>query len=351
MDFSGAQMATILEVAKKAGVSKATVSRVLSGSGYVSQEKRALVDRAIAETGYRPNLLARNLATKTTQTIGLVVTNTLYSGNYFSELMAQSARIMEENGRQLILADGKHTAEEERAAIQFLLDLRCDGVIIYPRFLSIAEMDEIVSRHRQPILVINRRLRLNDSYCIFSDQHAASAAAVAHLIARGHRDIAFITGSLDSPTGLERLSGYKSALAQQGIALNNALIVEGRWNAQSGMAAVDALLAGGQAFSAIVAGNDEMAIGAIKRLTECRIPVPSAVSVIGFDDIPLAPYTVPSLSSMKMPVTEMIKETINRLLSMLDGGELSKRPAFPASLIERESVAAGPHWLADKARG
>lgn len=343
MDFDGAQMATILEVAKKAGVSKATVSRVLSGSGYVSPEKRALVDKAIAETGYRPNLLARNLATKTTQTIGLVVTNTLYSGNYFSELMSQSARIMEENGRQLILADGKHTAEEEKAAIQFLLDLRCDGVIIYPRFLSIAQMDEIISQHKQPILVINRRLRLNDSYCIFSDQHATSAAAVAHLIQLGHRDIAFITGSLDSPTGLERLSGYKSALAEQGIAVNNALIVEGKWNAQSGMAAVDALLAGGHAFSAIVASNDEMAIGAMKRLAERQIPVPSAVSVIGFDDIPLAPYTIPSLSSMKMPVTEMIKETINRLVSMLDGGELSKRPTFPASLILRDSVAAGPY--------
>lgn len=343
MDFDGAQMATILEVAKKAGVSKATVSRVLSGSGYVSPEKRELVDKAIAETGYRPNLLARNLATKTTQTIGLVVTNTLYSGNYFSELMSQSARIMEENGRQLILADGKHTAEEEKAAIQFLLDLRCDGVIIYPRFLSIAQMDEIISQHKQPILVINRRLRLNDSYCIFSDQHATSAAAVAHLIQLGHRDIAFITGSLDSPTGLERLSGYKSALAEQGIAVNNALIVEGKWNAQSGMAAVDALLAGGHAFSAIVASNDEMAIGAMKRLAECQIPVPSAVSVIGFDDIPLAPYTIPSLSSMKMPVTEMIKETINRLVSMLDGGELSKRPTFPASLILRDSVAAGPY--------
>jgi LacI family asc operon transcriptional repressor len=344
LDFDGAEMATILEVAKRAGVSKATVSRVLSGSGYVGPEKRERVEKAIAETGYRPNLLARNLATKTTQTIGLVVTNTLYSGNYFSELMFQSARIMEKHGRQLILADGKHTAEEEKAAIQFLLDLRCDGVIIYPRFLSIAEMDEIISQHKQPILVINRRLRLNDSYCIFSDQHATSAAAVGHLIEQGHRDIAFITGSLDSPTGLERLSGYKAALAEQGIAVNSALIVEGKWNAQSGMAAVDTLVASGSAFSAIVASNDEMAIGAIKRLAECQIPVPSAVSVIGFDDIPLAPYTIPSLSSMKMPVTDMIKETINRLVSMLDGGELSKRPTFPASLILRDSVAAGPYF-------
>ena len=337
-------MATILEVAKKAGVSKATVSRVLSGNGYVSQEKRAHVLQAIAETGYRPNLLARNLAIKSTQTIGLVVTNTLYSGNIFSELMLHSARMMEEQGRQLILADGKHTAEDERAAIQFLLDLRCDGIIIYPRFLSIAEMDEIISLHKQPILVINRRLRRNDSYCIFSDQKLTSAAAVKHLIKLGHRDIAFITGSLDSPTGMERLSGYKSALAEQNIEINNAHIVEGKWTAQSGVDAVDILLKRGQTFSALVASNDEMAVGVLKRLAECHISVPSAVSVIGFDDIPLAPYTIPSLSSMKMPVTEMIKETINRLLSMLDGGEFEQQKVFTASLIARDSITTGPYF-------
>ena len=337
-------MATILEVAKKAGVSKATVSRVLSGNGYVSQEKREHVLQAIAETGYRPNLLARNLAIKSTQTIGLVVTNTLYSGNIFSELMLHSARMMEEQGRQLILADGKHTAEDERAAIQFLLDLRCDGIIIYPRFLSIAEMDEIISLHKQPILVINRRLRRNDSYCIFSDQKLTSAAAVKHLIKLGHRDIAFITGSLDSPTGMERLSGYKSALAEQNIKINNAHIVEGKWTAQSGVDAVDILLKRGQTFSALVASNDEMAVGALKRLAECHISVPSAVSVIGFDDIPLAPYTIPSLSSMKMPVTEMIKETINRLLSMLDGGEFEQQKVFTASLIARDSITTGPYF-------
>ncbi|MGE6459800.1 LacI family DNA-binding transcriptional regulator, partial [Klebsiella quasipneumoniae] len=98
-------MATMLEVAKRAGVSKATVSRVLSGNGYVSQETKDRVFKAVAESGYRPNLLARNLATKTTQTLGLVVTNTLYHGVYFSELLYQVARMTEDKGRQLILAD------------------------------------------------------------------------------------------------------------------------------------------------------------------------------------------------------------------------------------------------------
>lgn len=335
-------MATIQEVANRAGVSKATVSRVLSGNGYVGQEKRQRVLDAIAETGYRPNLLARNLATKSSQTIGLVITNTLYSGSYFTELMAHSARILEQQGRQLILADGKHTAEQEQAAIQFLLDLRCDGIIIYPRFLSIDALDAIISRHKQPILVINRRLRVNQSYCIYSDQHAGSVTAVSHLLNQGHHDIAFITGSLDSPTGVERLSGYRAALAAQGIDADPARIVSGRWTAQSGVEAVDTLLARGVSFSALVASNDEMAIGAIKRLTACRIAVPDQVSVIGFDDIPLAPYITPSLSSMKLPVTEMINETIHRLLTMLDGGDWSAHPPFTASLMLRDSVTQGP---------
>ncbi len=127
-------MTTMLEVAKRAGVSKATVSRVLSGNGYVSQETKDRVFQAVEESSYRPNLLARNLSAKSTQTLGLVVTNTLYHGIYFSELLFHAARMAEEKGRQLLLADGKHSAEEERQAIQYLLDLRCDAIMIYPRF-------------------------------------------------------------------------------------------------------------------------------------------------------------------------------------------------------------------------
>ncbi|WP_270668163.1 MULTISPECIES: LacI family DNA-binding transcriptional regulator, partial [unclassified Aeromonas] len=145
-------MTTMLEVARRAGVSKATVSRVLSGNGYTSQETRDRVQQAIEECGYRPNLVARQLATRHTRTLGLVVTNTLYHGVYFGELLSQVARMTEDRGRQLILADGKHSADEERQAIQYLLDSRCDGVIIYPRFLGVEEMDEIIEQHEQPIL-------------------------------------------------------------------------------------------------------------------------------------------------------------------------------------------------------
>lgn len=335
-------MATMLEVAKRAGVSKATVSRVLSGNGYVSQETKDRVFQAVAESGYRPNLLARNLATKKSQTLGLVVTNTLYHGVYFSELLFQVARMTEDKGRQLILADGKHSADEEREAIQYLLDLRCDAIIIYPRFLSVDEMDAIVEQHERPIMVLNRRLRRNASHCVWSDQKASALAAVRQLIARGHREIAFITGSLDSPTGIERLAGYKEALAQNDIALNDALIVKGKWTPETGAAGVETLRQRGVSYSALVASNDDMAIGAMKQLHLHGVKVPEQVSVIGFDDIVLAPYMIPALSSVKIPVTEMIKESINRLIFMLDGGDLKFQQTFPGELIERDSLTAGP---------
>ena len=336
-------MTTMLEVAKRAGVSKATVSRVLSGNGYVSQETKDRVFQAIEESGYRPNLLARNLATRRTQTLGLVVTNTLYHGVYFSELLFHAARMTEEKGRQLILADGKHSADEEREAIQYLLDMRCDAIIIYPRFLSVEEMDDIIQKHEQPIMVLNRRLRKNSSHCVWSDHKASCQAAVSQLIDMGHRDIAFITGSLDSPTGIERLSGYKDALAQHHIPLNDALIVEGKWNPESGALGGSTLLSRGETFTALVASNDDMAIGAVKQLHDSGVATPGQVSVIGFDDVSIAPYIIPSLSSVRIPVTEMIKETISRLIFMLDGGDFTLQQTFSGELILRDSVIAGPH--------
>ncbi len=337
-------MTTMQEVAKRAGVSKATVSRVLSGKGYVGSAARERVLQAIEESGYRPNLLARQLATQQSQTIGMVITNTLYNGSYFSEMLSHAAQMAENCGRQLLLADGKHSAAQEREAIAFLLDLRCDAIVIYPRFLTPDELDEIVMSHRQPIMVLNRRLRHNVSHCVYTDHHAASASAVSQLIALGHRDIAFITGASGSPTAVERLSGYKEALGQHGIAVDPARIVEGRWTPDSGAQAVALLLARKVAFSALVASNDNMATGAIKQLHDAGIRLPRQVSVIGFDDIPTAPFTVPSLSSVKAPVTEMIKETINKLIFMLDGGDFSARSAFCGQLIVRESVTTGPFY-------
>ncbi|MCG8708475.1 LacI family DNA-binding transcriptional regulator [Brenneria sp. 4F2] len=335
-------MITMLDVAKKAGVSKATVSRVLAGNSYISKTTKERVFKAVEELGYRPNLLARNLATSKSQSIGLVVTNTLYNGPYFSELLFQTATMTEKYGRQLIMADGKHGAEEERQAIQFLLDLRCDAIIIYPRFLSIAELEAIIDRYEQPIMVVNRTLTRHEENSVCANHQQHCFAAVNYLIEQGHRDIAFIHGSAASPTGESRFAGYQQALATRGIAFDPALAAPGDWTSESGYAAVETLRRRGAAFSALVASNDDMAIGAAKALREQGIAIPQQVSLMGFDDLPMASWFNPALTTVHVPVAEMINSTLERLLDKLAGETVAPLPEFKGQLIIRESVGKGP---------
>ncbi|WP_323637103.1 LacI family DNA-binding transcriptional regulator [Pectobacterium polaris] len=335
-------MVTMLDVAKKAGVSKATVSRVLTGNNYVSKTTRDRVFQAIEEIGYRPNLLARQLATSKSQIIGLVVTNTLYSGPYFSELLFQTATMTEKYGRQLIMADGKHSAEEERQAIQFLLDLRCDAVIIYPRFLSTNELEEIIEQHDQPIMVVNRTLHQHGDNGICADHQQHCHDAVNYLIAQGHRDIAFVCGAANSPTGTSRLAGYRQALEENGVPYNGGLVAPGDWTHDSGYTAAKILLQRSATFSALVASNDDMAIGAAKALREHGLTIPQDVSLLGFDDLPMASWFYPPLTTVHVPVAEMISYTLEKLLCRLEGETVAPAPAFKGELIIRDSVSKGP---------
>ncbi|MCU5774093.1 LacI family DNA-binding transcriptional regulator [Erwiniaceae bacterium BAC15a-03b] len=331
-------MTTMLDVANKAGVSKATVSRVLAGNSYVSKTTKDRVFKAIEETGYRPNLLARNLATRKSQSIGLVVTNTLYHGPYFSELLFQTATLTENHGRQLILADGKHSAEEERQAIQFLLDLRCDAIIIYPRFLTPAEMDEIIEQHQQPIMVVNRKLERHPDNCVWAEHQQDSVSAINYLIAQGHREIAFICGSQGSPTSESRYAGYQQALQENHIAWEAARVVQGDWTPDSGRVAAETLLARGVSFSALVASNDDMATGAARAFYQAGIAVPQQISLLSFDDIPMASFYIPTLTTVHVPVAEMIKDTLDRLVNLLEGQPNPPLTPLRGQLIIRESV-------------
>ncbi|CCP05811.1 LacI family DNA-binding transcriptional regulator [Erwinia amylovora] len=335
-------MITMLDVAKKAGVSKATVSRVLAGNNYVSKTTQERVFKAIKETGYRPNLLARNLATSKSQNIGLVVTNTLYNGPYFSELLFQAATMTEQHGRQLLLADGKHDARQERQAIEFLLDLRCDAIIIYPRFLNTAELDDIIARTSKPIIVVNRQLEKHPAHCVIAAHEKNSFEAVNHLVAQGHRDIAFIRGAFGSPTGLSRFNGYLQALRAHHIVPDEQRVTKGEWTLQSGYAAAQELLARGAQFTALVASNDDMAIGAARALHRAGKRIPQDVSLLSFDDIPMASFFEPPLTTVHVPVGEMIQHTLEKLVLMLDGQSSEPLSAIEGRLMIRDSVAPGP---------
>ncbi|MCH9297037.1 LacI family DNA-binding transcriptional regulator [Pantoea allii] len=335
-------MITMLDVARKAGVSKATVSRVLAGNRYVSKSTQQKVFQAIAETGYRPNLLARSLATQKSQNIGLIVTHSLFNGPYFSELLFQAATLTNNYGRQLILADGKTCADDERAAIEFLLDLRCDAIIIYPRFLDTEALDAIIEQHDIPIMVVNRQLKRHPAHCVWATHQQNTFDATRYLIERGHREIAFIRGLAGSPTADARLAGYQQALVEHGIS-DKSCIVQGAWTPASGMAAAKQLLDSGVTFSALMASNDDMAIGAALALNAAGKRLPEDVSLLGFDDIRMAEFFLPPLTTVHVPVAEMIQHTLAQLVAMLEGEAVTALPPFSGHLIARASVTDGPY--------
>lgn len=335
-------MITMQDVAIKAGVSKSTVSRVLAGNSYVKETTRQRVFQAIEESGYRPNLLARSLATKNSQSIGLIVTNTLYNGPYFSELLYQTAKMTENYGRQLILVDGKHSVNSELAAIQFLLDRRCDAIIIYPSFLGEKDLMGLIARHDIPFLVINRDLPHAREHCVFAAHQLDAREAVAYLIGQGHRDIAFIAGAEGSPTATARATGYRQALAGAGITSNPLLLASGQWSLMSGYNACMTLLERAVPFSALVSANDDMAIGAARALRERGKAVPGEVSLLSFDDIPVASYFDPPLTTVHVPVAQMIKSALEQVVNVLDGKTVLPLTPFRGQLMVRGSVIPGP---------
>lgn len=335
-------MITMLDVARKAGVSKATVSRVLAGNRYVSKTTQQKVFKAIEETGYRPNLLARSLATQKSQNIGLIVTHSLFNGPYFSELLYQTATLTNNYGRQLILADGKTCADDERAAIEFLLDLRCDAIIIYPRFLDTAALEAIIDQHDIPIMVVNRQLQQHPEHCVWASHQQNTFDAVSYLIERGHHEIAFISGLPGSPTAAARLAGYRQALTAHALPFADERVLPGAWTPESGQLATRQLLDSGVPFSALMASNDDMAIGAALALSAAGRRLPQDVSLMGFDDIRMAEFFLPPLTTVHVPVAEMIQHTLAQLVAMLEGEDVNPLPPFSGRLIERASVADGP---------
>ena len=328
-------MVTILDVARMAKVSKATVSRALSGKVFVREEVKARILQAVADTGYRPNRLARNLSNNKTHSVGLVITNGLYNGPFFSGMVYQAATLSEKQNRQLVLADGKHSAQDERNAIGLLLELRCEAILLYPTYLSVSELDEIIDENQTPIVVINRELIRNRNRCVFTDHQRSSEEMMAHLMAQGHTRIAFVAGSRGSPTGEHRLQGYRNALLNAGISLDPQLVVQGAWSTESGYAAGRELLARKIPFSCVLAANDDMAIGLAKAFQDAGKTVPGDISLAGFDDAVIGKYYTPSLTTVHVPVDEMIRDAMEIALRP----EARKLFSHQGTLVSRDSVA------------
>lgn len=331
-------MATISQVAERAGVSVTTVSHVINETRFVSSAVRERVQQAMDELGYRPNALARSLRRGETHTLGLILPD---SSNPFFAEVAQNIEVAAfEQGYNVILCNAQGEPSKERLYLDVLQKRQVDGLIL----LSTGEDGESLSRalHRDiPIVMVDRDLPTADADVVLVDNRLGAAIAIDHLLHLGHRRIGCISGPSHITPSARRVSGYRDSLAGAGIAFDETLVVRGDFHPESGRAGALALLNRPDRPSAIFACNDLMAIGAVRAACELGFSVPEDVSVVGFDDIQLASYVTPPLTTVVQPKAGMARTAVHLLFErMADRSLPVRRQVLSPALVARASSRA-----------
>jgi LacI family transcriptional regulator len=330
--------ASIKEVALKAGVSIATVSRVINGTGPVAAETRRRILEAIEGLRYVPHGAARSLITNQTDTIGVLLPD-LY-GEFFSEVIRgidAAAR-----GRGLhVLISGFHSDRAEIEAVLRALRGRVDGLIVLSPDVDAQGLRRNLPE-TLPVVLLNTRVDGVDGGAfdaINLDNHGGAFAMVRHLAALGHRRIALIRGPEENADARERLRGYRDALRSLGIAPSDGLELGGDFSEESGYRAGRRLLALRTRPTAVFAANDSMAVGCLFALRDAGVEVPGEIALAGFDDIPIARYITPSLSSVHVPIAELGTRAMERLLHAVESknGHERRQETVATTLVVRGS--------------
>lgn len=321
-------MVTLEDVAALAGVSRATVSRVVNGDSNVKPLTREKVAKAVAELGYTPNPAARALASSHSNTLGLVTTS--YRGGFFGALMDFVQTEAESQGKQLLVTQGRNSAENELLAIQRLFSLRCDGVILHVRFLSDDRLRQLAAEQHHFVL-LDRLVPGLEDRCVTFDHVRASQMATQQLIDAGHRHIACISGPPQRASSQLRLQGFLNTM--QAANLQPVDCLSGVYDLESGYDCAAQLLRRATLPSAIYCCNEEMAIGALLAINEHRLRVPQDIALICYDSGERAPFVRPALTSVHFPITEMAQYATRRLID-----PLTPEIAFEPTIIRRESI-------------
>lgn len=330
-------MATIKDVAERAKVSRATVSRVLNNTGQVTDTTRLRVESAMAELKYRPNPVAQSLASNTTNTIGLMISS--FRGGFFGDLMAEVQQVVDSAGKVMIVTQGKHSAESERAAIDHLINMRVDGLLLHVRYLSDDELISIAET-APPCVLLDRYVDALADHCIAFDHIKASDSIVELLLKNGHTRIACLAGKLTKPKAKERFQGYANALNRHDITLDMDLVTEGNYTRKAGYEGARQLLSGDKPFTAVFACSEEMAAGCVDAFRENKIRVPEDVSLTSYDSVDLCTFLTPHVTALHFPMTEMARVAGTLLMNRLreKGFDRPENTHFDGELRLRDSV-------------
>lgn len=338
---SAALRPTVGEVARAAGVSASTVSRVLNGSPRVSPETREAIESAIRELGYEPNNAARSLVGGRTHTVGLVVSEPherVFGDPFLASIVRGVSREVMRARLQCAVLMANDAVDREKVE-RFVTQGHVDGVIL----VSLHEGDrlpDVLTAAGVPAVLSGRPMGLRRPVTyVDADSRGGGALATRHLIASGRERIATITGPLEMPAGIDRFDGYCDALRAAGRPVTRSLVAEGDFTEQSGAEQMERLLEREPDLDAVFVASDAMAIGALHVLMRAGRRVPDDVAVVGFDDVPTAQFTNPPLTTVRQPFEEMAVAMAQRLVAQLDAPDaVVDHVVFPTELVVRASA-------------
>ncbi|GHF99509.1 LacI family DNA-binding transcriptional regulator [Thalassotalea marina] len=333
-------MTTIKDVAQKAGVSVATVSRVVNNGPKVSKKTIAHVKQVMTELGYTPNANARALVTQKSSTVGVVIPE--LTDPFFASLAGGVEQVARAYKRQLLLSTGQISADAELKAIQLLIERQCDVIVVHSKFL---DDDTLINLSQQikGLVIIDRFIPAIAQRCVWLDNQEGGKTAARHFVTLGHQSFACISSNYQIEDPSLRLNGFRQGLESANFNLIAELTSFSEPTLRGGELATQKLLASNHQFSALFVYNDAMAIGAISTLEDNGFRVPQDISVIGFDDVLLSRYSRPKLTTMHYPIEQMAQQAAELAIALATNSHEtinSQGIKHVPRLVKRESTAS-----------
>lgn len=333
---------TIRDVARRAGVSVATVSRALNRSGPVREETRVRIEAAVEALKYRPNSAARSLITRRTRMLGVLLPD--LHGEFFSQLIRGIDQAAQARGYHLLVSSSHDNASTLAVALGGMHG-RVDGLVVMAPKVEARVLENLLPQ-KVPVVLLNSTDDGLEHLSLRIDSFGGALALVSHLVAHGHERIAIINGPAENFDAQERLRGYRMALKEAGLPLDGRLEVAGDFTGSGGFRAANDLLAVVPGPTAIFAANDAMAVGVLSALRAAGVAVPEEMALAGFDDVASTQYTIPALTTVHGPITELGARAVARLADRLAGvgvkDEAAQQEMLPATLVLRRSCGCGP---------
>ena len=326
---------SIKDIARLARVSHPTVSRALQNSPLVNAKTAERIRRIAKESGYRASAIARGLVTRRTRTIGLVVTS--IADPFTSEVVSGIEQAANDHGYSVFLADSNADPDRERKIVQAFAEQRVDGILVTSSRVGALYLP-LLSEMMVPIILVNDQHPGAFVHSVMISNQEGSRAAAEHLVKLGHTQIAYIGDKFGYQSDTERFAGYKEALDTARIPIVDEYVVRGDGKAEAGMRAMDQLLDLTDPPTAVCCYNDMTALGAMRSIRVHGLRVPQDISVAGFDDLFVASYTEPTLTTVRQPMRRMGQLAMENLIKLMSGQESAVRIKVKPELVVREST-------------